>query len=92
MVPVIQGFVQIQRCFINQLEVSFGNREDPDDSSDEEEDVIDGIRCQTAQNLNDDEYDLIVISRRSRFRAGSSFFIKIIYIYLIYIKLLNHVL
>ncbi|XP_047127352.1 phosphatidylinositide phosphatase SAC2 isoform X1 [Hydra vulgaris] len=72
-VPVIQGFVQIQRCYISSTDFSFGNGENQDGSSDEEEDVTDGIRCHTGQNLKDDEYDLIVISRRSRFRAGTRY-------------------
>ena len=78
--PIIQGFVQIERCVINHMESmsTFYNGDERDGSSEDEEDEEDfrmvnsQEKFRTGENLKEDEFDLVVISRRSRHRAGMS--------------------
>ena len=74
----MQGFVQIERCFIDHLEDLNHRNDSTDGLSDyeEEEEVWDQVdaapktKYRTAENMKEEEFDLIVISRRSRHRAG----------------------
>ena len=75
--PVMQGFIQIERCSIDHLEYLNAYKEAADGATSDDEDEGDwdmvdrGLpKCRTAENLKEDEYDIIVISRRSRYRAG----------------------
>ena len=75
----MQGFIQIERCSIDHLEYLNAYKEAvdgaaTDDEDDEDWDMVDrGLpKCRTAENLKEDEYDIIVISRRSRYRAGKT--------------------
>lgn len=43
-----------------------------DDSEDEVWDKVDATKYRTAENMKEEEFDIIVISRRSRHRAGNS--------------------
>lgn len=69
----MQGFVQIERCVIDHLEYLNGNGEsDSIDglSEDDDMDMTETMRYRSGENLKEDEYDLILISRRGRQRAG----------------------
>ena len=71
----MQGFVQIERCFIDHLEDLNIRNDSTDGLSDYEEEVWDQVdapttKYRTAENMKEEEFDLIVISRRSRHRAG----------------------
>lgn len=73
----MQGFIQIERCSIDHLEYLNAYKEAVDGTASDDEDEEDwnmvdrGLpKCRTAENLKEDEYDIIVISRRSRYRAG----------------------
>ena len=74
----MQGFIQIERCSIDHLEYLNAYKEAVDgatsDDEDEDWNMVDrGLpKCRTAENLKEDEYDIIVISRRSRYRAGKT--------------------
>ena len=75
--PVIQGFVQIERCFINHLEdLNVATKMDETDGCSDDEDSWDlvdynSVKYKSGENLKEDEFDLVVISRRSRHRAGN---------------------
>jgi len=76
--PIMQGYVQIERCFIDHLEDLNDATDGILEESEEEEedwDIVDSgrVKYQTAENLKEDEYDIIVISRRSRYRAGTRY-------------------
>eukprot|EP00111_Clytia_hemisphaerica_P023739 TCONS_00069961-protein len=76
--PVMQGFVQIERCFIDHLEDLNIPNDSTDGLSDYEEEVWDQVdapttKYRTAENMKEEEFDLIVISRRSRHRAGTRY-------------------
>ena len=63
------------------------NKEDDPDSSsgDEEDGYIEVKNFKTGENLQENEYDILLISRRSRYRAGMKVFLTIdlqIFIYL----------
>ena len=68
----MQGFIQIERCSIDHLEYLNAYKEAVEDE--EDWNMVDrGLpKCRTAENLKEDEYDIIVISRRSRYRAGKT--------------------
>ena len=75
----MQGFIQIERCSIDHLEYLNAYKEAVDGATSDDEDEEDwnmvdrGLpKCRTAENLKEDEYDIIVISRRSRYRAGKT--------------------
>ena len=75
---MIQGFVQIERCFIDHLEdlnrynAGKDNVDGLSDDEDEGSDQVDHVKpkYKTAENMKEEEFDIIVISRRSRHRAG----------------------
>lgn len=77
--PVMQGFIQIERCFIDHLEDLNVHGDGTDgESDDEDDDVWDSVdfastKYKTAENMKEEEFDLIVISRRSRHRAGTRY-------------------
>ena len=71
----------MERCFIDHLEdLNSHNSDHTDGSNSEDEDegwdLVDfssSERYQTAENLKEDEFDLVVISRRSRHQAGKKY-------------------
>ena len=76
----MQGFVQIERCTIDHLE-DLNNTSDTVDglSDDNDEDDLEekwdqvdapSTKYRTSENMKEEEFDIIVISRRSRHRAG----------------------
>ena len=72
----MQGFVQIERCTIDHLEDLNTNDTTDGLSNDEEDDIWDKVdapstKYRTAENMKEEEFDIIVISRRSRHRAGN---------------------
>ena len=75
----MQGFVQIERCTIDHLEDlnttndTIDGLSDDDDDDDGVWDQVDApsIKYRTAENMKEEEFDIIVISRRSRHRAGN---------------------
>ena len=73
--PIIQGYFEVERCSVENLEglaydtLKIDEGEDSD--SDEEDGFIEAVKdFKTGENLKEDEYDIVLISRRSRYRAG----------------------
>jgi len=78
--PIMQGFVQVERCFIDHLEDLNVTTDSTDGLSDSDDDDIwdqvdapPSAKYRTGENMKEEEFDLIVISRRSRHRAGKAF-------------------
>lgn len=74
----MQGFVQIERCTIDHLEDLNITNDTTDGLSDDDDEVWDQVdapstKYRTAENMKEEEFDIIVISRRSRHRAGNPF-------------------
>lgn len=73
----MQGFVQIERCTIDHLEDLNTTNDTTDGLSDDDEDEVwdqvdaPSTKYRTAENMKEEEFDIIVISRRSRHRAGN---------------------
>eukprot|EP00795_Rhopilema_esculentum_P012362 gene12362-3018_t len=76
--PIIQGYFEVERCSIDIMDglpfPALNKEEDPDSSSGDEEDgYIEVKDFKTGENLLENEYDILLISRRSRYRAGTRY-------------------
>lgn len=72
-IPVMQGHFEVQRCTVDLLDgLPFEPRKiDDEDSSSDEEDGFALIKdFVTGEDLKENEYDIVLISRRSKNRAG----------------------
>lgn len=73
MIPIIQGYFEVERCEVDLLE---GLEPQPDDDSELSSDEEDGFTLVkdfvTGERLKENEYDIVLISRRSKYRAGMS--------------------
>ena len=82
--PIIQGHFEVERCSVDVLDgLSFAvnQSEENEDSSSDEEDGFTTVKdFRTGENLKPDEYDIVLISRRSRHRAGKQQRLKQVWI------------
>ncbi len=79
----MQGHFEVERCTIDLMEgmssysdQTDGDNEDSSSSEDEEDGYGTRKDFKTGESLKEDEFDIVVISRRSRHRAGMAFIIS----------------
>ena len=79
-IPIIQGHFEVERCSVDIVDGFSAVQQSTDDedlSSDEEDGFTPVKDFVTGQNLKENEYDIVLVSRRSKYRAGLS--LSIIY-------------
>ena len=72
-VPIIQGHFEVERCTVDILDgfLPEPQRADDDEMSSDEEDGFTPVKdFVTGEGLKENEYDIVLISRRSKYRAG----------------------
>jgi len=75
-IPIIQGHFEVERCSVDIVDGFSAVQQSTDDedlSSDEEDGFTPVKDFVTGQNLKENEYDIVLVSRRSKYRAGTRY-------------------
>ena len=75
-IPIVQGHFEVERCSVDMLDGFLPpkpQRADDEESSSDEEDGFSLVKdFVTGEGLKENEYDIVLVSRRSKYRAGKS--------------------